>query len=84
MLQQYYVLRNCFLVYLITPTFLLIIDVFLLSWEEQWIVRMVRVLIMLVLKFLVGAAFTPHEEALTTRAFQGSLTTPSPPVEGNR
>ena len=77
MLHQYYILRNCFLIYLITPTFLLIVDVFLLSWEEQWVVRIVRVLIMLILKFLVGAAFTPREDVLLTRAFQGTLTTHS-------
>ena len=61
------------MLYIILPTAVLMVQVTMLSWKEDWVVALLDSIITLSFYFLVGIAFCPLDVAILTRPFDGSL-----------
>jgi hypothetical protein len=72
-LRNYYNLRSFFLLYILLPTAVLMIQVTMLSWKEEWVVHLLNNIITLAFYVLVGIIFSPLDVSLLTRPFDGTL-----------
>lgn len=71
--KQYNYFRVAFLLYLLIPSFLLLIQVLILSWDTAWIADFLVEILDVMLAMVVGILFAPLSESYLSRAFDGSL-----------
>ena len=71
--KQYSTFRIAFLLYLLLPTMILLMQVSLLSWESYWITDLLIELLDVGLILCVGITFAPISEQFLSRAFDGSI-----------
>jgi len=71
--KQFNYFRAAFLLYLIIPSFLLLIQVTILSWESAWIADFLVEILDVMLAVVIGIVFAPMSESYLSRAFDGSL-----------
>ena len=72
--RRYQLFRVAFIVYLLAPTAILLIQGALFSWEQDWVVFTLNEMIVLLMFFHVGVNFSPIHEHLASRAFDGTYT----------
>eukprot|EP00903_Cladosiphon_okamuranus_P009103 g8701.t1 len=72
-LSRYLAYRMTFLAYLLWPTVLLMIHVFILSWEYEWLIDALQEFVMFLIVAHLGVTFGPLDPWLFTRAFDHSL-----------
>jgi hypothetical protein len=71
--KQYNYFRIAFLLYLLIPSFLLLIQVTILSWDTAWIADFLIEILDVMLAIVIGILFAPLSESYLSRAFDGSL-----------
>jgi hypothetical protein len=72
-LKQYNQFRNLFLVLLVVPTVMYMIEITVLTWKQKWIGNLGQALVKMVFIFYTGAIFVPLDYSLLNRTFNGSL-----------
>ncbi|CAM9201879.1 unnamed protein product [Ectocarpus sp. 6 AP-2014] len=72
-LSRYLSYRMTFLAYLLMPTVLLMVSVFILSWEYDWIYVALDEFVRFLIIAHLGVTFAPLDPWLLTRAFDHSL-----------
>ena len=72
-LKQYNQFRNIFLVLLIIPTVMYMIEVTLLTWRQKWIANLGQSMVKMVFLCYTGAIFIPLDNTLLSRCFNGSF-----------
>eukprot|EP00752_Nemacystus_decipiens_P005249 g4763.t2 len=72
-LSRYLAYRMTFLAYLLWPTVLLMVEVFILSWEYEWLISALQEFVMFLILAHLGITFAPLDPWLLTRAFDHSL-----------
>lgn len=72
-LRNYYNFRTCYLLYILLPTVVLMIQVTMLTWKEDWVPDLLNKLITLTFYCIVGMIFSPLDVTMLTRPFDGTL-----------
>ena len=72
-LRNYYNFRVFYLLYILLPTAVLMIQVTMLSWKEDWVVYLLNDIVTLAFYLLVGIIFSPLDVTLLTKPFDGTL-----------
>mmetsp|Transcript_18372 Transcript_18372/g.30640 ORF Transcript_18372/g.30640 Transcript_18372/m.30640 type:complete len:433 (-) Transcript_18372:1092-2390(-) len=72
-LKQYNQFRNLFLVLLVVPTVMYMVEITVLTWRQKWVGDLGQALVKMVFIFYTGAIFLPLENTLLNRSFNGSL-----------
>lgn len=70
--RRYQLFRIAFIVYLLAPTAVLLIEGALFTWKQDWITFTLNEMIVLLMFFHVGVNFSPVHENLMSRAFDGT------------
>jgi hypothetical protein len=72
-LAQYTEFRNILLAYILLPTFVIVLTLSLLSWEEFWIQALLVEMIDVIFLTYIVRIYAPSSDIMVTRAFDGSL-----------
>ncbi len=73
--KQYSQFRIAFIIFLLGPTAILLVQAAFYSWKQSWIPFELTELLVLLMFFHVGVNFSPVHESKVVRAFDGTYNT---------
>eukprot|EP01035_Chromulina_nebulosa_P016892 gene16892-22381_t len=73
--RQYMFFRIAFIVYILAPTIIYLVQSSLFSWKESWVPTVLNDLILILMYFQMGVNFSPIHEDLVLGAFDGTYDT---------
>jgi hypothetical protein len=72
--KQFQTFRIAFVLYLLMPTIILIIQDVVYTWEQDWLGTALPDIMQVLMYLNVGSAFAPLKDAFLNRAFSGAFT----------